>query len=253
MEQNPPVLDPIISSIESTQKAIYFLSGLNIFLILVFAEIVCLYRDICHISLDIDIPAYASHSFLPLLLITLLLTMLFYESSEFIHINYLGPLRIIVLVYSILMIGYTVGEFVAGMILADTDRTDTWNNLTPLAQSYYDNSISNLNSTYRINMIIVCLFQLINAVLLLGCGIAVWVLYSKTPTGYLPRPKFVAIPKEIVEKQAENKLFDNSQVEEYKLRDEQIEDSRFGQNISEDDGDHPLAPSYNPFLRQLKP
>ena len=123
--KNPIAIDPFIASIERTQKAIYFMSAINIFLLLIFAEIICLYRGVCHTSLDIDIPPYASEAFLPLLLITLLLTIISYESAEFIHINYLGPLRFFMLIYSILMIGYTVAEFIAGMILADTNRTST--------------------------------------------------------------------------------------------------------------------------------
>lgn len=197
--QLAPQIDPLTLSIERTQRAIYVISAINIFFVLIFAEYTCLFRDICHISLNIDIPPYASHAFLPLLLITLILTILAYESAEFIHINYLGPLRIIILVYCILMIGYTIAEFVAAMVLSDTDRSSTWGQLTPLAQSYYNNSLSDLNTAYRVNMIIVCVFQLVNAVLLLGCGIAVWVLYSKTPTGYLPRSKYHVVAQHAVE------------------------------------------------------
>lgn len=253
--QAPPQVDPMIASIERTQKAIYIMSGINIFALVIFAEYVCLYRDICHISLDIDIPPYASHAFLPLLLITLLLTIFAYESAEFIHIGYLRPLRIWILVYSILMIGYTVAEFVAGMVLADQDRTSTWDKLTPLGKSYYNDSISELNQAYRKNMGIVCAFQLFNALFLLSSGIAVWVLYSKTPTGYLPRSKNVLSERAVQENPVQHDPYDNSfqnNLEESKVP---LNDSEYRQNepqvefIREDDAEHPLARS-NPFLRR---
>lgn len=278
--QNPEQIDPVIVSIGRTQKAIYWMSGINILLILVFCEVICLYRGVCHTSADINIPIYASHGFLPVMIVTLLLTLVAYESAEFIHINYLGPLRILMLIVSILIISFSIAEFVAGMVLADTSKEDTWNQLTPIAQSYYDDDSDELSSDYRTNVALVCLFQLICGVILLACGITVWVLYSKTPTGYLPKPKYGARngPTTIRKTADDNRPLDQGTqgrfVEERRSYANQSPPRRFDddernademenrggytgvprmQEIREDEPEHPMAPpSRNPFLRQTK-
>jgi hypothetical protein len=247
-------LDPIIASIERTQKAIYVMSGINIMLILIFSPILCLFRNACHNSLDIDIPPYISHSFLPILLLILILTIISYESTEFIHINFLGPLRALMILSSIVFILYTVSEFIAGLILSSTDRSKTYNQLTPLGKSYYNNSLDNLNSAYRINIVIACLFQIISSVILLACGITVWILHSKTPVGYLPRPKYAIVAREVPNDPKENKPYepqlrnDNS----FNQEESKLNQSEFDQKIEvirEDEADHALAPPRNPFLR----
>ncbi|CAG9319691.1 unnamed protein product [Blepharisma stoltei] len=184
--QNPGLFH---AEIERTQKAIYWMSAILVILLIIFAEIGCIYRTICHTSEDIDIPAYVSHIFFPVLVITLAMTVLGYESAEVIYHDCLKPLRFVMIIWAILVIVLSVAEWIAGMVISgSSDRTDKWNELTPLSQKYYDNDVDNLNEDYRINMSIVCIFQIVAAVILLAIGISIWILYSKAPSGYLPRP-----------------------------------------------------------------
>lgn len=178
-------------SIERTQKAIYYMSAFLVILLIIFCEISCLVRSVCHTSEDIDIPPYASHIFLPSMVICLVMTILAYEAAEYAFIEVLRPLRIFILIWCLLLIILSVAEWIAGMVLSGaSDRSDTWNSLTPLSKAYYDDDKDKLDEDYRINMSIVCLFQIVIGVILLAIGIAVWVLFRKIPSGYLPRPKY---------------------------------------------------------------
>lgn len=187
MEGPPSQLNPIFVGIERTQRCILVLVSLEIVAILVFSEINCLLRRICHNSDDIDIPPIPSHLFLPLLLVSLLLSVLAYEASEYVHSSCLKTLRFLLLFWSLVILGLTTVYFVTGMILNDPgDRDEVWTSLSALGQEYYDDDEDNLIEEYKVNITLVFLSQLIVGLLLFCIGIASWILYGKAPQGYIP-------------------------------------------------------------------
>ena len=263
--------DLIQVSIERTQRTIYIVSALNIIICLSCSAYGCLFRHFCHTTEDINVPPYASHGFLPILLVIIILTGFCYHAAKFIHLNYLGPLRFILLTFLILILAYTISEFIAGLSLAYTDRDSVWEKLPPLAKDYYDDDKDNMNKEYTENIIFIFVVQIVAAVLMLLTMAFVWKLFSVTPQGYLPRPqgnkgedfyhwdgrrqnRMVAsdnnplAPRNGVEdRQTYLRDYDRSMNQsQMALRKS---DENFGQEIKEDDDDHPLAPR-NPFLRK---
>lgn len=281
----PNQVDQIILSIERTQRAVYVFCALTILILLSCASYGCLYLQICHISDDINIPPYTSHTFLPASLIIIILCFFSYHSAKYIHINYLGPLRFLILVFLILITFLSISEFIAGLSLTNTNRNSVWGKLPPLAKKYYDYSEDNMNEVYMNNIIYLFAVQICACVLLLGVLITVWILYSKTPMGYLPRMQNVmdkasfGASKGVDETQRPetNAVFDNTGNPLNPQRNEDLRDRNplaprspfeersrgtfeeaprrnpeerpaFNQEIREDDDEHPLAPG-NPFLR----
>lgn len=282
----PNQIDQIILSIERTQRAIYVFCCLTILVLLSCASYGCLYRQICHTSDDINVPPYTSHTFLPASLVIIVLCFFSYHSAKYIHINYLGPLRFIILVFLVIITTLTIGEFIAGLSLTNTDRDSVWGKLPPLAKNYYDYSESNMNDEYMNNIIYLFIVQIAACVLLLGVLITVWILYSKTPMGYLPRmqnenkrelfgPSLDDQQRidgnQALDRSADplNQPIDPQRNDDYRSRNQELrprnEDNEpinplaprrplddrpaFTQEIREDNSDYPM-PTSNPFLRR---
>jgi hypothetical protein len=268
--QVPNSQDLIQLSIERTQRTVYILCGLNIIIILSCSSYGCLYRQFCHTSEDINVPPYASHGFLPVLLISILLSCISYHSAKFIDLSFLGPLRFLLLTFLIIILGFTIAEFIAGLSLAYTDRDSVWEKLAPLAKDYYDDK-DEMNKEYIENIIFIFVVQIVSGILILLILAFVWKLFSSTPQGYLPRPQGNAGDNflhkrfgEMIRGEYENnplavnrnnplngnrkenvdRSFNESQLG---LRN----DEHVAQEIREDDDEHPLAPrnQRNPFLR----
>jgi hypothetical protein len=68
---------------------------MQVFITLISSELCCLYLRICHTSEDIDVAPYASHSLLPLLVVSLLLSIASYEATELILHDVLKLLRLL--------------------------------------------------------------------------------------------------------------------------------------------------------------
>lgn len=112
---------------------------MQVFITLVSSELCCLYLRICHTSEDIDVAPYASHSLIPLLAISLVLSIGSYEATELVLHDMLKLLRLLSIIWAVIMISLSIAVFISGMILAEDEyREDTWNRLTPLGKEYYD-------------------------------------------------------------------------------------------------------------------
>ena len=186
-EQPPPPANVQVQSIERTQKLVSALALLAVGAVLIFSEIICLIRLSCHSSADIDMPPTISHSFLPLMAVSLLLLVLAYEASEYVLIQFLPGTAKFIFVWSVLVIVASIVEFIFFYVMVeDGSRDDVWDSLSDLGKDYYDDDKGNLEADFRLNVGLACLFQAIVAVLLVLVGIFVCVLRSRAPLGHAP-------------------------------------------------------------------
>jgi hypothetical protein len=180
--------EPIHLSVERIQGAVYILSLALVVLAVLFAEAACMFRRVCFTTEDIDIPPYMSFMFIPALFVALVFTYFSFEASNYFLKGSVDALKIIDIVWGILIIGGGVAALVAGIAQVEDDQLQKkWDELTPLAQEYYDEDKDKLVEDFRINISLVCITQIITGLILLAIGATLAILSKKAPQNYLPR------------------------------------------------------------------
>jgi len=175
-------------SIERTQTAIYALSLITVTVLALLGEFACLYRNICSVASGVDVSMYASHAFVPIMLLCFAQVITAYQSSSFLIRGVVRFLRIFSLIFAVLVILFSVAEIVAMLAMVkDSEREQSWNAMSRASKDFYDNSLSFYVEQYKANIAILAIFQIIAAVLLLGIAVTLFVLAGKTPDGYVPR------------------------------------------------------------------
>lgn len=216
-------------SIERTQTAIYALSLITVTVLALLGEFACLYRNICSVGNGVDVSMYASHAFVPIMVLCFLQVISAYQSSTFLIRGVIRFQRIFSLVFAVLIILFSVAEIVAMLAMVkDSEREQSWNAMSRASKDFYDHSLGTYVEQYKANIAILAVFQIIAAVLLLGIAVTLFVLAGKAQEGYVPRYSYEK-RKRVLKQANETEM----------------------QNLSQSMAPPPLQPAENPVRFQL--